>query len=98
MPGSGPGMTTELRTMTAPLKAVDAPSDLPRLMRDLATAARAAARMLAAAPAEQKDRALTAMAAALRNATADILAANAEDVAEAKANGAGAAFVDRLAL
>lgn len=84
--------------MTAPLKAVDATADLPRLMRDLAAAARAAARVLATAPAEQKDRALAAMAAALRGATADILAANAEDVAEARAGGASAAFIDRLAL
>jgi glutamate-5-semialdehyde dehydrogenase len=83
--------------MTVSLKTVDA-ADLPLLMRDLAAAARAAARVLAAAPAEQKDRALTHMAAALRNATAAILAANAEDVAEAKANGSSAAFIDRLAL
>jgi glutamate-5-semialdehyde dehydrogenase len=84
--------------MTAPLKAVDATADLPALMRDLAASAHRAARVLAAAPAGQKDRALAAMATALRNATATILAANAEDVAEARANGASAAFVDRLAL
>ena len=43
--------------MTAPLKAIDGTADLPALMTDLATAARAAARVLALAPPEQKDRA-----------------------------------------
>jgi glutamate-5-semialdehyde dehydrogenase len=38
------------------------------------------------------------MAAAVRAHTSDILAANAEDVAEAKAAGATPAFLDRLAL
>src|SRR5262249_6938840 len=42
--------------------------------------------------------ALAAMAEALRQHEGDILAANAQDVAEAKAAGATAAFVDRLAL
>jgi glutamate-5-semialdehyde dehydrogenase len=38
------------------------------------------------------------MAAAIRANAKEILAANAEDVAEAKANGSSSAFVDRLAL
>lgn len=84
--------------MTAPLKAVDGDADLPALMTRLAQDARDAARVLALAPTTQKDQALTAMAAALRAATAEILAANAEDVAEARAGGASPAFVDRLAL
>jgi glutamate-5-semialdehyde dehydrogenase len=49
----------------------------------------------AAAP---KDRALAAQAAAIRAAEADILAANVEDLAEAKGGGATSAFLDRLAL
>jgi glutamate-5-semialdehyde dehydrogenase len=53
---------------------------------------------LALAPTAQKDRALAAMAAAIRARQAQILAANAEDMAEAKASGATAAFLDRLAL
>jgi len=84
--------------MNAPLKAVDVVSDLPALMADLAVHARAAARMLALAPSRQKDAALAAMAKALRAATKDILAANAEDVAEARAAGATSAFIDRLSL
>ncbi len=54
--------------------------------------------MLALAPGEQKDAALAAMATAIRANAPAILAANAEDVAEAKANGSSSAFVDRLAL
>src|SRR5207244_943890 len=60
--------------------------------------AKSAARVRALAPTAQKDSALAAIAAAIRARQADILAANAKDVAEAKAAGATAAFVDRLAL
>jgi len=85
--------------MTATLKAVDAgAAELPALMKSLAAEARAAARVLALAPPEQKDRALDAMAQAIRDSADAILAANAEDVAEAKAGGATDAFVDRLTL
>ena len=84
--------------MTAPLKAVDNDSDLAALMTRLAHDARAAAKVLALAPAEQKNRALEAMEAAIRANAASILKANAEDVAEARASGATSAFVDRLTL
>ena len=84
--------------MTAPLKAVDAGADLAALLGDLAGAARSAARTLALSSTEQKNRALDAMARAIRADAATILAANAEDVAEARAGGANAAFLDRLAL
>ncbi len=84
--------------MSAPLKALDGAPDLAALMTDLGVGARRAARVLALAPSEQKDAALAAMAAAIRASASAILAANAEDVAEAKAGGASSAFVDRLAL
>src|SRR5579871_5946158 len=84
--------------MTAPLKAIDATIDLPELMTGLAAKARAAARVLALAPAEQKDRALQAIERAIRAKAASILAANAEDVAEVRASGATSAFIDRLTL
>ncbi|WEF53153.1 glutamate-5-semialdehyde dehydrogenase [[Pseudomonas] carboxydohydrogena] len=67
-------------------------------MTGLAGQARAAARVLALAPAEQKNTALAAMAAALRASSAKLLAANAEDVADARASGSSASFIDRLAL
>src|SRR6195256_5073905 len=84
--------------MTAPLKAIDGNADLPVLMTGLAIHARAAARVLALASAEQKNRALEAMERAIRADAAIILAANAEDVAEARAGGATSAFIDRLTL
>ena len=83
--------------MSAPLKALDG-ADLPSLMSELAAGARRAARVLALAPAKQKDDALAAMAASVRKNASKILAANAEDVAEAKAGSATGAFIDRLAL
>jgi glutamate-5-semialdehyde dehydrogenase len=67
-------------------------------MTDLAAKARAAARVLALAQPEQKNRALAAIERAIREHAAAILAANAEDVAEARAAGMTSAFVDRLTL
>jgi len=84
--------------MTTALKAVDGSADLPALMTELVKGARAAARVLALAPAEQKDRALEAIERAIRSQAKEILAANAEDVAEVKAGGATSAFLDRLTL
>ena len=83
--------------MTA-LKAIDGSADLPALMTDLAARARAAARVLALASPEQKNQALDAMEGAIRANESAILAANAEDVAEVRAGGATAAFIDRLTL
>jgi glutamate-5-semialdehyde dehydrogenase len=84
--------------MSAPLKSVEGTGDIAAAMALLGRQARAAAHVLALAPAAQKDRALERMAAAIRAAEAQILAANAEDVAEAKKAGATTAFLDRLTL
>ena len=84
--------------MNAPLKAVAGSTKLEVTMRNLWRDARAAARVLALAPAAQKNRALAAMAKAIRGSRSAILAANEQDVAEAKSAGASAAFVDRLTL
>ena len=84
--------------MNAPLKAVEGVGKLDETMRDIGAQARAAAHVLALAPAAQKNRALTAMGKAIRGARAAILAANAEDVAEAKSAGTNAALLDRLTL
>lgn len=84
--------------MTAPLKSIEGTSDIPAVMADIGRRTRAAAHVLALAPAEQKDRALKAMASAIRAQKAAILSANAEDLAEAAAGGADKAFLDRLAL
>ena len=84
--------------MSAPLKAVDGNADLPELMTDLAARARQAARVLALAPPEQKNRALEAIERAIRANAPTSLAANSEDVAEVRAGGATPAFIDRLTL
>jgi glutamate-5-semialdehyde dehydrogenase len=84
--------------MTAPLKTIEGSGDIADVMRDLGRGARAAARALALSPSAQKDAALAAMAHAVRMQVADILTANAEDIAEAKADTASAAFLDRLML
>jgi glutamate-5-semialdehyde dehydrogenase len=84
--------------MNAPLQAVGRVGSLAVAMRDIGHEARGAARVLALAPAAQKNRALAAMAKILRGSRAAILAANAEDLAEAKSTGAAAAFLDRLKL
>src|SRR4051812_1804238 len=83
--------------MTATLKSIKG-SSIAGAMANIGRRAKAAARILALAPAEQRDAALTAMAKSVRDSEAGILAANAEDVAEAKAAGANAAFLDRLTL
>ncbi|MBN9149174.1 MULTISPECIES: glutamate-5-semialdehyde dehydrogenase [unclassified Nitrobacter] len=84
--------------MTASLKAVGASADLPALMSELATQARAAARVLGLASTTQKNQALDAIERAIRSHAAAILKANAEDVTEARAGGAASAFLDRLTL
>ncbi|HEY2145213.1 MAG TPA: glutamate-5-semialdehyde dehydrogenase [Steroidobacteraceae bacterium] len=66
-------------------------------MDGIGGAARAASRVLAFAPTEQKNRALLAAAAALRGASAAILEANAQDVREA-GQALSAALLDRLQL
>jgi len=84
--------------MSAPLKSIEGSSDIAAAMGEIGRRARAAARALALAPEDQKNRALGSMAAAIRAQAPLILAANAEDVAEAHAGGLTGAFLDRLAL
>ncbi len=68
------------------------------LMRGLGQSARAAARALALAAPHVKTAALHAAAASLRARREDILAANALDVADARARGTAGSFIDRLLL
>src|SRR6201996_2941124 len=84
--------------MTASLKAIDGNADLATLMNEVRAAARAAARVLLLALPEEKGGALAAMQRAIRANAAAILAANAEDVAEARTSGVTSAFIDRLTL
>jgi hypothetical protein len=82
--------------MTVPLKTVEV--DTAAIMPEIGRRARDAARLLALVPTEQKDKALAAIAQAIRDRKDGILAANADDVASAKAAGANSAFLDRLSL
>ncbi|MCV0429581.1 MAG: glutamate-5-semialdehyde dehydrogenase [Roseibium sp.] len=68
------------------------------LMAEIGQRARAAGRVLATAPTEVKNKALSEMAKAVRAATPDILAGNRIDVEAMTANGQTAAFLDRGTL
>jgi glutamate-5-semialdehyde dehydrogenase len=87
---------TDTLQRTLPPAAADA--DLAATMAAIGGRAREAAAALALVPAEAKAAALRGAARAVRDRAAEILAANAEDVAAATGAGIGAALVDRLAL
>ncbi|QEL66147.1 gamma-glutamyl phosphate reductase [Oryzomicrobium terrae] len=72
--------------------------DIHAYMQTLGQRARAASRAVARADTGLKNKALATIAAALRRDEAKLLAANAEDVATARANGLEPAMIDRLTL
>jgi len=72
--------------------------DATALIQSMGEAARAAAAVLAGAPTAQKAEALNKAAAAMRAHAADILAANAVDMAKGEQNGLTGALLDRLKL
>lgn len=72
--------------------------DIRALMQGIGAAAKAAALELASATPESKNAALHAASAAIRARKDEILAANANDVARAEANGVKGSFLDRLIL
>jgi len=78
--------------------AVAPPAAVRDMMMELGRRARAAARTLGLASAQQKTDALMAMARALEAASARIVAENAADVAAAEQAGAAPAYLDRLRL
>jgi glutamate-5-semialdehyde dehydrogenase len=84
--------------MSAPLKSIEGTGDITAAMAEIGRQARATARILALASTAQKDRALELMAGAIRGQKPGILAANADDIAEARASGVTGAFLDRLSL
>ena len=73
-------------------------SEVHDMMQDVGQRARAAYAKLSEASNEQKDMALVQAAIAIRARAADILAANAKDVAYGKEKGLDAAMLDRLTL
>lgn len=80
------------------LRVLAGDTDVAALMAGIGRAARAAQRAVMLAPPARRDAALLAAASALRAAAPAILAANAEDLAEARAKGQPASFIDRLTL
>ena len=73
-------------------------ADLTELMHQMGLAALAAADALSLASTQTKNRALEAAAAAIRAHKADILHANAQDLARARERQLSAALLDRLEL
>jgi glutamate-5-semialdehyde dehydrogenase len=76
----------------------DAGVSLQATMSAMGEAARAGARALRLASAQQRTAALQAMAKAIREDAGKILAANAKDIEQAKANGLSGPMLDRLLL
>jgi len=72
--------------------------NIKEYMKGVGQAARAASRLMAQADTAAKNRALTGIAAALQSQSAQLLAANAKDIAAAKTSGLDTASLDRLTL
>ncbi|MFC5299996.1 glutamate-5-semialdehyde dehydrogenase [Azospira restricta] len=72
--------------------------DIQQYMQTVGRQARAASRAAARADTNQKNRALVAIAAAIRRDAAALLAANGEDLTAARAAGLEPALLDRLTL
>ncbi len=77
---------------------MNAPSDLKAYVLQIGRRARIAAREVARADTETKNRALLVAAKALRRDAKKLIAANAADLITARAGGKDAAFIDRLTL
>ena len=73
-------------------------ANIETYMHDLGRRARAAARILARTDTASKNRALLAIAAAIRRDAPLLMQQNALDLAQASAAGKDAAFIDRLTL
>jgi glutamate-5-semialdehyde dehydrogenase len=84
--------------MEPAINLVEPVADIRAAMLAVGLEARKAARLLANAAAPAKTLALTTAAGALRDRTREILAANARDLAAAKAKRVAPAFLDRLLL
>ncbi len=86
------------KRMTAAVHLLEPEAEVRAAMRGVGLKARAAARVLANTPSEQKNRALTAAARLLRERVYEILEANARDVVGGEAKGLAPSFIDRLTL
>jgi glutamate-5-semialdehyde dehydrogenase len=89
--------TAQDETMNVQAKPTDV-DDITALVRALGRSARAAAASLRSATTAHKNAALGEAARLLRAESANIVAANQQDIATARAEGRDAAFIDRLML
>ena len=80
------------------LTAPPMPGDAAALIADMGARARAAAKQLALTPTADKAAGLVAAASQIRARSAEILAANAEDMGAGRTNGLSGAMLDRLRL
>ena len=72
--------------------------DIEKYVQEVGREARAASRIIARADSNAKNRALRAIAAAIRRESAVLVAANRQDLEAARAAGLEAALLDRLTL
>ena len=80
------------------LTAPPMPGDAAALIADMGARARAAAKQLALTPTADKAAALAAAASQIRARAAEILTANADDMAAGRTSGLSGAMLDRLRL
>jgi glutamate-5-semialdehyde dehydrogenase len=98
LPARGPDAAGQRSIIPVFFREIFTPVDVRSTMHEMGRRAREASRAMARADTATKNRALAAIAAAIRRNRSPILAANAQDVAGARAAGRDAAFVDRLTL
>src|SRR5690242_7687336 len=84
--------------MRRKIRPMNAPSDIKAYMLQVGQRARAAARYVARADTEPKNRALLAAAKALRRGAKKLISENGADLLSARAAGKDAAFLDRLTV
>ncbi|NLY41057.1 MAG: gamma-glutamyl-phosphate reductase, partial [Desulfovibrionales bacterium] len=72
--------------------------NIQSLVRELASKAKAASRILATASTAQRNAALTILADLLRGSADEIFAANTQDIERAQTAGLDAARIDRLRI
>ncbi|WP_026259071.1 glutamate-5-semialdehyde dehydrogenase [Uliginosibacterium gangwonense] len=72
--------------------------EIKEYMQELGREARTASRLMAAASTEAKNKALTLIAAKIRERADELLSANARDLVQARVDGLEPAMIDRLTL
>lgn len=90
--------TDATQVPSRPENSQPSPAEVEAAVYEIADRSREAARSMSRANRALKDKGLRAIGSALLERKADILTANAKDVAAGRANGTSAALLDRLTL